>query len=90
LARFYYRNVVRRVLTVIAGIIERGIAQGEFRRDIDPRAAAPLAMAPLLMAAIWRQAFERHAAGDLDVAAMLTTHVQVFLRGLRAEAGGRP
>jgi AcrR family transcriptional regulator len=88
LARFYYRNVIRRVLALISGLLERGKQAGEFRADLDTSAAAPLVMAPLLMGALWKLVFERHAPGELGLERMLDLHVETFLRGISARNGG--
>src|SRR3989454_7488643 len=46
LTRFYYDEVVTRGHRLMAGVIERGIKNGEFR-PVDVMIAAKLAMSPL-------------------------------------------
>ncbi len=84
LARFYRQEVVARGLALIAGILEQGTAQGDFRRH-DPEAAARLFMAPLVMTAIWQSAFAPVEDRPMDPAALLALHGELFARGLAAE-----
>ena len=59
LARFYAEEVVARGQRLIAGIIERGIASGEFRK-VEPIAAARMLNAPFVIHGLWcthREAF---------------------------------
>lgn len=52
LARFYADEVVSRGHRLIAAIIRRGIAQGEFR-EVDPLVTARMLSAPFVMHGIW-------------------------------------
>jgi AcrR family transcriptional regulator len=52
LARFYAEEVVARVHRLIAAIIVRGVAAGEFR-DIDPAVAARMLAAHFVMHGLW-------------------------------------
>src|SRR5690606_36977307 len=58
LARFYLREVVRRALALMQAVLERGVAQGEFR-PMNPAHAARLMVAPVLFLALWRQSLGR-------------------------------
>jgi len=81
LARFYYEEVVRRGHRLIASVLERGIASGEFRQ-IDVKAAARLVIAPLLQAVQWRHSFALCSQEPLDMATYLETHLDIVLRGI--------
>ncbi|HXQ28232.1 MAG TPA: TetR family transcriptional regulator [Gemmatimonadales bacterium] len=81
LARFYYDEVVSRGHRLIASVLERGIASGEFRA-VDVRAASRLVMAPLLQAAQWRHSFAVCGGEPLDMAKHLGTYVDIFLYGI--------
>ncbi len=81
IARFYAEEVVARGMRVVAGILERGMARGEFRA-VDAPAMAPVVFAPVLLAMLWRDTIGRHARGPLDPAAMLAAHAENLLRGL--------
>lgn len=52
LARFYADEVVARGHRLVAGIIQRGIASGEFRQ-VDPAVAARMLTAPFVMHGLW-------------------------------------
>jgi hypothetical protein len=81
LARFYYDKVVIRGHRLMAGVLERGIASGEFRA-VDVPLVVRLAMAPLLHAAQWRHSFALCTREPLDVARYLESHIDLFLNGI--------
>lgn len=81
LAQFYRAQVIERVLGVLASIIERGIASGEFR-PTDPRLAARLVIAPLLLSAIWKTCFAREDEARFDPVPLLSLHIETLVRGL--------
>jgi len=56
LTRFYYDEVVVRGQRLMAGVIERGVKNGEFR-PVNVMLAAKLAMSPLMHATVVRRAF---------------------------------
>jgi AcrR family transcriptional regulator len=86
LARFYAEEVVQRGFRLIAGVLARGMAQGEFRA-VDIPSAVPLFIAPLLMMAVWRHSLGRQADAPFDPAKVVETHIDVLLRGLAREPG---
>jgi AcrR family transcriptional regulator len=53
LAMFYAHDVVARGLTLVAGIIRRGVDAGDFR-EVDPMVAARMLVALTVMNGIWR------------------------------------
>jgi AcrR family transcriptional regulator len=81
LAKLYRTAVIERVLGLLASIVERGIASGEFR-PTDPQLAARLVIAPLLFSAIWKTCFARHDTVPFDPAPLLTLHVDTLVKGL--------
>ncbi len=82
LARFYSENVIHRAGRLIASVIERGIASGEFR-PCDPMLTGRLLIAPLIFATIWKQSMTPF--DDMDTRAYLRQHVDLFLHGLLAQ-----
>lgn len=89
LARFYYDEVVSRGHRLIASILERGIASGEFR-PTDIPSAVRLALAPLVIAVIHKHSLYscvREAGSSFDARRYVQTHIDIFLRGLTAEPG---
>lgn len=85
LALFYRRAVIDRGLSLLAGLIARGIAAGEFR-PVNPEHAARLCFAPFLLALAWRTAFARFDAEPYDYKSFIQSHYDVLMHGLAAEA----
>ena len=81
LARFYYEEVVTRGHRLMAGVLERGMKAGEFRR-VDVAVATKLAMAPLMHAVVARKAFAACMPEGCDVAKYLDTHIDLYLHGI--------
>ncbi len=82
LARFYLDEVVHRGLGLIASILRRGVARGEFR-EVDVDHAVFCVIAPMLIAALWKSSLEPHdQTGPLDVQALVRAHLDLLLRGL--------
>jgi AcrR family transcriptional regulator len=85
LARFYRREVIERGLRLIARLHRRGVEGGEFRPQ-DSEAVAKLVVAPVLLLAVWRTVLAPHGDGPpLDPATVLEAHLEILLRGLRAD-----
>jgi AcrR family transcriptional regulator len=84
LASFYYEEVVRRGQRLLAGVIERGIASGEFR-PVDVKLAVRLAMAPVLHAVTWKHSFALCIREGLDFDKFLDTHIDLFLHGIATQ-----
>lgn len=79
LAAFYHREVIQRGFGLLANLLARGVARGEFRpMNIDH--AVCLIAAPLLMSAVWRSAFD--AVAPLDVPALIAAHRDHLRRAL--------
>jgi len=81
LTRFYYEEVVTRGHRLMAGVIERGVKNGEFR-PVDVMLAAKLAMSPLMHATVARQAVASCMPEGFDVRAYLNTHIDLYLHGI--------
>ena len=81
LTRFYYEEVVARGHRLMAGVIERGIKSGEFRK-VDVATAAKLAMSPLMHATVARRAFASCMPEGFDVGKYLDTHIDLYLHGI--------
>src|SRR3989475_6242782 len=81
LARFYYEEVVTRGHRLMAGVLERGIKAGEFRR-VNVAVATKLAMAPGMHAVVARKAFSACMPEGFDVASYLDTHIDLYLHGI--------
>jgi AcrR family transcriptional regulator len=84
LARFYQHEVVARSHRLIAGVVRRGIARGEFL-PVDVTAVTRLAMAPLVLAVLNQHSLYscvREARETFDARSYLATHIDILLRGL--------
>ena len=81
LAQFYWTEVASRALALIGSIIERGVAQGEFR-PVNARFTTLAAVAPLLFAVIWKHSLYPVSGLQFDFPAFLDDHLENFLRGL--------
>ena len=81
LTRFYYDEVVTRGHRLMAGVIERGIKSGEFRK-VDVPTAAKLAMSPLMHATVARRAFASCMPEGFDIGKYLDTHIDLYLHGI--------
>jgi AcrR family transcriptional regulator len=82
LARFYWVEVASRALRLVASIIGRGVARGEFR-PVDPRFTALSGVGPLLFAVIFKHSLHPVSGLDVDFQAFVSAHLENFLRGLR-------
>jgi AcrR family transcriptional regulator len=86
LTKFYYDTVVSRGLETLTQLIDRGVANGEFR-ETQLRDFPQLLIAPMLMAVIWRALFERHH--HLDTDAMLKTHIDLIVHAIKVKDGAQ-
>ena len=83
LASFYVEHVIVRVRRLIAQLISRGIAAGEFK-PCDPAYAARLLLAPMVFAAIYQQSLLPYDSEPFEVPTYLDNHLDIFLHGLVA------
>lgn len=81
IGQFYLDEVIGQALPMVQGLIERGIATGEFR-PVDARLAVKSLIGPMVLAAIWRSVFEPIGAAALDVDALAAQHAEIVIRGL--------
>ncbi|AWK86786.1 TetR/AcrR family transcriptional regulator [Azospirillum thermophilum] len=87
LAAFYHREVISRGFALLAGLLRRGIARGEFR-PVEVEHTVRLIVAPLLFGAIWRSSFEAAVeGGPLDLRGLVAAHLDHLRRALRPEGG---
>ncbi len=81
LARFYREEIMDRGIALMTGIVERGIARGEFRK-LPAEHVTRLCIAPILLIALWRTTFAKFDAVPYDFDGLIQTHIDVLLRGL--------
>jgi AcrR family transcriptional regulator len=80
LARFYRNQVIERGLALLGGIVEAGIARGEFKR-MPVEHAVRLCVAPLLLSMIWRSVFGRFDTTPYDYAGLIDLHLRTLIQG---------
>jgi AcrR family transcriptional regulator len=81
IARFYWSEVASRVLGLVAALVERGVARGEFR-PVDSRFATMSAVGPLMFAMIFKHSLYPVSGQSFDFGAFVALHLETFLRGL--------
>lgn len=82
IGKYYLDNVILVAMPIIEGLLEKGIASGEFR-ILDSKLTVKCLIGPMLLGAIWRSVFQPLGAEPIDVNALATQHLDIFLRGLR-------
>jgi AcrR family transcriptional regulator len=88
LAEFYRCEIIERGLELFISLLERGMAQGEFRR-LPAAHVARLCVAPVLLGAIWRVTFAHLDPEPYDYKGLVETHLDILFRGL-APDGAAP
>lgn len=84
-ARFFQEEVVGPEMRLLGGIIERGIARGEFRR-VDVECLVQISLSPMVMRAIWQHSIEPVCRVDhIELDRFLACHLEQLLAYL-----GRP
>ena len=84
LAEFYRYEIIERGLELFISLLERGMAQGEFRR-LPAAHVARLCVAPVLLGAIWRVTFAHLDSEPYDYKGLVETHLDILFRGLAPE-----
>lgn len=79
LVQFYWDNVISRGLTMISGLLERGVTSGEFRRTAVNDIPHLLIM-PVVFSAIFRLLFEKQS---LDTDALIEAHVDMLIAHMK-------
>ena len=88
LAQFYLDEVVAPSHALLARVVARGIARGEFR-PMDVTAVVQALIAPALFLVLYRQCTAVCAANPvpLDPERFIQTQIELLLRGLEAHTG---
>ena len=81
IARFYHQEVVLRGSRLVARVLERGIAAGEFL-SMDVPTAVRLAWAPLILGVIMKHSLWKCVDETFNFDRYLDLHVATFLRGI--------
>ena len=87
MAQYYHDKVILRGRALLRTVLQRGIADGEFRA-LDVETAIDVIIAPLLMLVIWR--FSLCFCGqETDPESYLETHFDLLVHGLRRSQDGQ-
>jgi AcrR family transcriptional regulator len=81
IGRLWLDHVIAHAFPLVRGLIERGVAAGEFR-TVDSAMTARCVVAPMLLAALWRSVFEPLGGAVLDIEALAAHHADLLLHGL--------
>jgi hypothetical protein len=81
IGRLYIDNVLSKALPMVQGLIERGIASGEFR-PVDASLTVKCIAGPMVLAAIWRGVFEPIGADPIDAEALANQHADLIIASL--------
>lgn len=84
ITRFYLDSVIEPLQMILADVVRRGVASGEFRA-IDAEAVSRVPLGNLLMLALWRVTFGE-TSNTRDFAEDVNTTLDVCLRGLTPSA----
>jgi AcrR family transcriptional regulator len=89
LAQFYRDEVIVRGTRMIASMLERAVARGEFR-PVNVSQMTQVLIAPMLMLITWKHSVSPCERGELDPKAFLDTFLDMALHGLLPSAGTPP
>jgi hypothetical protein len=87
-ASFYYEEVITRAKAMVKGMLERGIARGEFR-PLDTVHAVDVVIAPMIMLMMWKHSFGACSVDQIDPQKYLECYSDLWLLGL-LNAGAAP
>ncbi len=80
LVEYYWENVASRGLAALEGLLERGVANGEFR-DSAVNELPQLFLAPVMMSVVWGIVF---ADRSLDTDKLIATQIDMILSYIKA------
>jgi AcrR family transcriptional regulator len=86
MVRFYRQEIIDHGLSLMSGVIARGMELGEFRK-VAPEHVARICIAPILLAAFWRTTFAQFDSEPYDYQGLIETHIDTLLRGLSPDKG---
>ena len=81
LALFYREEVINRATVMVGGLLERGVANGEFR-PLDVPIMTHVLIAPMLMLMMWKHSIGPCEQVQLDPLAFLDSFFDMALHGL--------
>ncbi|WP_321489873.1 TetR/AcrR family transcriptional regulator [uncultured Hyphomonas sp.] len=85
LVQTYRRELIDRVLSMIASLLKRANDSGE-ASIAHPELTARLVMAPIVLSALWQAVFNQKSEADVNLDQLFEIHEQMLLNALRIEA----
>lgn len=84
LAAYHEQVAYGRARQLLGRVVDRGVAQGEFR-ELNREAVVELLIAPLLLHFIWSHSMGSIGCPTIEPKTYLTTHLDLILAGLAAQ-----
>ena len=81
LASFYHQEFIARGMNMMASLLERGIARGEFR-DVNAHQLTQVILAPLMMLMMWKHSFGISKIDPISPENYLNNMIDLCLHGL--------
>jgi AcrR family transcriptional regulator len=86
IARFYAEEVIHRQHQLLTGILERGMARGEFRR-CDPAATTMCLIGPVALTLIWEHTFAPYDERRISLDSVSHTLIDLLIGGITRRDG---
>ncbi|MEM5518132.1 TetR/AcrR family transcriptional regulator [Henriciella sp. AS95] len=80
----YRTQLIERVFSIIAGILERAHAAGEIEVENAPLTAR-IVIAPIVLSALWQALFGRDPTAHVDLDKLFEIHTRLLLKALRPD-----
>jgi len=78
----YRKELVERIITMIAGVLRRAHDAGE--ADVtNPELTARIVMGPIVLSALWQAVFNQQADAEIDLDQLFQIHEQMMLKALQ-------
>jgi AcrR family transcriptional regulator len=84
IAEFYLHHVIEPGSALIGGIVQRGVASGEFRADTDVENTVHSLVLPMVMLCVHKHGLGACTAHRIDGHRFIAEHVALVVRGLAA------
>ncbi len=89
IAEMYRHEVLDRAIPMVAGLIERGIADG-YLRPVDPELTVRSVVGPILTHMLLAEVFGIVPPGGIDMKALINNHLSILFDGLSLQKGEAP
>nr|WP_321361807.1 TetR/AcrR family transcriptional regulator [uncultured Hyphomonas sp.] len=82
LVQTYRHDLIERVLSMIAALLQRADEAGEAKIE-NPQLTARLIMAPIIFSALWQAVFNQTSEAEVDLDQLFAIHEQMMLNALQ-------